>query len=253
MNHSSLYNTSIEKTFDDDQAEILSFLKEELSIKPKLLVRLINYYKGMPVSYPATIIEIDKGRIDLDVSPHQAVIMADCHYTFIRYEGLKHDVCANVSFTDFRRLSAYLNSFFYVEIMAERRGYIRLELDHPLEAILTTNEGIVRGNLKELSYNGAAIIIDHPFALEIDEDLFLKFMLHNSKQNLSYDINVPARLICVNEDTSEKYYRFVTSPDKLLERQIAQFIFQRQVEIIQEIKVVTDKIVDRLPRGKLDK
>lgn len=244
MDHSYLYSTRIEKTFDEDQYDIMSFLKQELSRHPKLEIRLINYFKGLPVSYPAKIIDIDKDTIDLDVYPHQAVIMSECHYTFIRYKGLKHDIYANVQYVSIKKRAASLSKLVYVEIMAERRDYIRLELEHQLKAIFNTREGIVRGNLKEISLKGAGIIIDQPCSLEIDEDIILMFMLHNPTQNLSYNVKTAAKLVGINGDTLPKYYRFVISPDKILDRQIAQFIIQRQIEIIQEIKAVTDKLAD---------
>lgn len=244
MDHSYLYSTRIEKTIDEDQYDILAYLKQELSKYHTLEIRLINYFKGLPVSYPGRIISIDRDTIDVDVYPHQSVIMSDHRYTFIRYKGLKHDIYANVQYVNIKRHAASLNKLFYVEIMAERRDYVRLELDNPLKAIFTTSEGVIRGGLRELSFNGAGVMIDQPCPLEIDENIILMFMLHNSIQNLNYSVKTPARLVGINGDSYPKYYRFSTSPDKILDRQIAQFIIQRQIEIIQEIKIVTENIVD---------
>ena len=243
MDHSYLYSTRIEKTIDEDQYEIISILKQELSNKTKLEVRLINYYKGLPVSYPAKIIAIDKDIVELDVYPHQAVIMSECHYTFIRFKGLKHDIYANVQYVNIKRRAASLCKLCYVEIMAERRDYIRLELDHPLKAIFTTNADVVRGRLHEISINGAGIIIEQPCSLDIDENIILMFMILNKVQNLYYNVKTPAKLVGINGDTFPKYYRFAISPDKTLDRQIAQFIMQRQIDIIQEIKVATEKYI----------
>jgi hypothetical protein len=236
MDHSYLYSTRIENTFDEDQADIIAVLKQELAKNPKFEVRLINYYKGLPVSFPAKIIAIEKDIIDLDVYPQQSVAMAEHHYTFIRSHLLRHDLYAHVQYVNNKRRAASLRKLCYVEIMAERRNYLRLELDKPQHAHFMTSDGIVQGELKELSITGACMRIDQQCSLEINDEILLTFMLHNIVQNLDYNVQTPARLVRITGDALPRLYAFATTPDKTVDRQIAQYIFQRQVEIIHEIR-----------------
>lgn len=240
MDHSYLYSTRIEKSFDEDQADIISALKQELAKNPKFSIRLINYYKGMPVSYPARLIEVEQSTIEVDVYPQQAVIMYDQHYTFIRSDVLKHDLYANVQYVNVKRRAASLGKLSYIEIMAERRSYIRMELDDPQHAHFMTSDGIVTGELTELSIIGACLRINQPCSLEINDDITLTFMLHNIAQNLNYNVSTSARLVNIRGDTFPRYYAFTTTPDKNVDRQIAQYIFQRQIEIIRGIKDTCD-------------
>ena len=48
MDYTYLYSTRIQKTFDEDQADILSIIRAEFAENPKFEVQLINYYKGLP-------------------------------------------------------------------------------------------------------------------------------------------------------------------------------------------------------------
>ena len=240
MDHSYLYSTRIENTFDEDQAEILSIFREELSKQPKFQITLINYYHGLPVSCPAHIVSVEKDMIDLDVSPYQAFTMKDHHYTFIRSKVLKHDVHANVQYVHIKKRAASLRKLCYVEIMAERRNYIRLALDKPQNAMFSTKDGLVKGKLVEISINGACIQTSHPCTLNVGDEANLTFMLHNLVERVDYSLKTQAVLVGIDGDTLLRRYRFTIVPDKILDREIARFLLQRQIEILQEIKDVSE-------------
>lgn len=248
MDISYLYSTRINQTFDDDQAEIISILKRELLKHPKYEIRLINYYKGLPVSYPAQIISIERDTLELDVFPQQAVVMSEQHSTFIRCKALKHDLFANVQYVNIRKRAASLRKFCYVEIMAERRNYVRLELDTHAKALVKTSGGIVEGFLTELAINGACVKIDQTCPLEIGEETLLNLTLQDiMHQNADKTVNVEARLVGIEGDALPRYYRFTITPDKVLDRVLAQYIFQRQIEIIHELKDATEIYIKEGP------
>ncbi len=240
MDDSYLYSTRIQNTFDEDQAEILYLFKEELTRQPKFQITLINYYQGLPVSCPAHIISIEKDMIDVDVAPYQAFTMKDHHYTFIRSKILVHDVHANIQYVNISKRAATLRKLCYVEIMAERRNYLRLTLGKPQNAAFKTNEGLAKGKLVEISINGACVQIDTPCCLEKGEETTLSFTLHNIAQNENYNIRTQATLVGIDGDAFPRRYMFITEPDKILDREIARYLLQRQIEILQEIKVVTE-------------
>lgn len=240
MDHSYLYSTRIQNTFDEDQGEIFSILKDNLARHPNFKVTLINYYHGLPVSCPAHIVNIEKDMVDLDVAPYQAFTMRDHHYTFIRSRILKHDVHANVQYVNINRRAASLRKLCYVEIMAERRNYLRLTLGKPQNAAFKTEEGLVKGKLVEISIDGACIRIDSPCALEIGGETTLTFMLHNIAQNVDYTMKTKATLVGIDREDLVRLYRFSIEPDKILDREIAKYLLQRQIEILQEIKCATD-------------
>jgi PilZ domain len=248
MDISHLYSTRINQTFDDDQAEIISILKRELLKHPKYEVRLINYYKGLPVSYPAQLISIERDTIELDVYPQQAVVMAEQHCTFVRCKAFKHDLFANVQYVNIRKRAASLRKFCYVEIMAERRNYVRLELDTHAKALIRTSDGNVDGLLTELAINGACVKVDQSFPLEIGDETILCLTLQDiMHQNADNTVNVEARLVGIEGDALPRYYRFKITPDKILDRVLAQYIFQRQIEIIHELKDATEIYISESP------
>lgn len=235
MDFSFLYSTRIEKTYDDDQAQILACFRELLK-QGKTRVSLVNYYKGLPLSYPATIAVVDRGVLELDIHPQQAVAIDKDRYAFIRCPAFSHVVGAHVHYVNVRKQAAILKGFFFAELMAERRNAIRLELDPPTEAAFEAGGEPLQGRLVDLSMSGAAVRFDHTPLFEEGFETALQFMLPNIIQNTFAKVKAPARHLGTTEQDGTNLLRFTISPDKALEQQISHYIFQRQVEIIRELK-----------------
>ena len=235
MDFSFLYSTRIEKTYDDDQAQIVATFKD-LAKQGKLGISLINYYKGLPLTYPATIEAVSGGALELDIHPQQAVAIDKYRYAFIRCPAFPHVVGAHVQYVDIRRQAATLRNFFFAEILAERRTAIRLELEPPTEAVFQLEGESLPGMLVNLSMQGAAIVSNTSPPSEEAFDTTLQFKLPNIIQNTFRIVKAPARYLGVTELEESKVFRFFLAPDNALEQQISQYIFQRQVEIIRELK-----------------
>ena len=232
MNLTDLYSTRIQKTFDEDQAEIVSILKAN----PKKVVKLINFYKGLPLSYPATIDSVDRGTVDLDVQAEQAFAIEKNRAAFIRSPLFKHDVLAHLQYVNIKKKAATFAKFSYVEVMAERRNFIRMAPEPYPDTAIESPQGIIEGTLCDLSLSGLNISIDHSCPLERGTETVIRFTLRNLDQSICIDVTVPATLIAITGDTLPRNYTFSINPGKLLERQLSQYIFQRQIEIIGEIK-----------------
>jgi hypothetical protein len=232
MNISDLYSSRIQKSFDDDHAEILAILKAA----PKKVLKLINYYKGLPLSYPATINSIDRGIVDLDVQQEQAFTIERNRSTFIRSPLLKHDVFAQAQYVNIKKKAATFVKFSYVEIMAERRNFIRMEPEPSPDAVIESPLGVINGNLYDVSLSGLNISVDQYYPLEINAETSVRFRLRDMEQRLDIKVTVPAKLVGIMDGSQPYHYKFIICPDKWLERNLSQYIFHRQIEIIKEIK-----------------
>lgn len=232
-----LYSTRILKTFDEDQAYILAVIRAALADSSGVEVFLINYFKGLPVSFKARIVGIDKNSLELDIAPEQAVVIAAERYTFIRSTLFKNPILAKAQFVSVRHKAASLGKLCFVEIMAERRRHIRLELDPPIKAAFNSSAGIVRGMLIELSMAGAVMSVAQPFAGILDEETTLTVMVPDTEQNTTYNIKLPAQFVEVLDDSRSTLIRLaITTDDRISDRIIAKYLYHRQVDIIRELK-----------------
>ncbi len=232
MDISDLYSTRIQKSFDEDQAEILSILQANPSAK----LKLINYYKGIPLSYPATIASVNRGIVDLDVQDVQAFSIEHARSTFIRSPLFKHDLFAQAQYVNVRKKAATFVKFCYVEIMAERRNFVRVELDSLCPVRLETQHGLIDAQITDISLNGISLKIDHTCPLDPGAEVAAAFTLSNPETGSPLPVKLPAVMVAVSGDVPPYEYRFSINPEKQLERQLSQYIFQRQVAIIREVK-----------------
>ena len=241
MDYTNLYSTRIQKTFDEDQADIFYAIREELAKNPKLEVQLINYHKGLPVSYNANIVAVDKGALELDVTPHQAVTISTERYTFLRSKLFKFPILARAQYVSVKHKAISLRKLCFVEIMAERRKHLRLELDPPINALFNSSTGIVKGKLIELSMGGAVISVSQSLEEVLGEEISLSLMVPDAEQNTVYNMKLPAKIVKVSEEKDQKRYIFsINTEDKISDRVIAKYLFNRQVEIIRELKEASD-------------
>jgi hypothetical protein len=236
MDSTSIYSTRVVKSFDEDQAEIFATLKSALAGKKLPPLKLMNYFKGLPLIYAATVESVEHGILDLDVQPQQAVAMAADHYTLIRCKLFPHDIAAHVQYVNVPRHAASLSKLRFVEIMAERRSSVRLELAHPTQAAFTFQGQDMHGKLSDISTSGAAINIDDYLDMPPGSETILRLTLPDLAQNTLIPIKVEASLVHIEGHASPYSYCFTIHPEKLLEQQLSRYIFQRQIEIIRDLK-----------------
>jgi hypothetical protein len=232
MDINDLYSQRIQQTFDDDHAEIVSILHAS----PRSVLKLINYYKGLPLSYPANIASFDRGTVGLEVKAEQAFVIEKCRSTFIRSTIFKHDVFAPVQYVSIKKQAAFFVKFSYIEIMAERRNFVRIETDPIADAVISSQTGRLDGKLYDISISGLCILIDHYFPIDFDAEVLIKITLKDYDHNEDFSIRIPAKLIGIKGNSAPYSYKFSINIDRTLERQISKYIFQRQLEVMREIK-----------------
>jgi len=236
MDPSDIYSTRVAKSFDEDQADIFAVFKNALAGKKLPPLKLINYYKGLPLIYDARVAAVEQDVLDLDVQPQQAVAMAGDHYTLIRCKLFPHDIAAHVQYVNIPRHAASLSKLRYVEIMAEKRNSVRLKLEHHTPAAFPFREQEVTGRLTDLSINGAAVSIDRHLDMPPGSEIMLRFMLPDLAQHKLSPIKTDARLVQTGGDASPYSYCFAIYPEKEVEQQLSRYIFQRQIEIIRDLR-----------------
>lgn len=232
MDVRDLYSTRVQKTFDEDQAEIVSILSSHTGET----VKLINYFKGIPLSYPAKIVSVTRGVVDLDLPEVQAYAVEQARSAFIRSPLFKHDLFAKAQYVNVKKKAATLSAFSYVEIMAERRNFVRVQVEPPSLVALEASQGMIEGTLFDISLSGFSVEIEQFYPLEPKAEALVHFSLREPDSGKFLTIKLPTTLMSVDGDKSPYHYRFSFDPDKLLEQRISHYIFQRQIEIIRQVK-----------------
>jgi hypothetical protein len=236
MDFTHYYHTRVQSSVDEDRAAIGAGFQDivKRGLQPKL--RLLSYYKGLPISYPANIVEFSQGVLELDVHQQQTVAIERVRRVFIKCDYFPCAILAEVQSANIRKMSAALKNFSFVEIMAERRDALRLELERPTSAEIRYDGVQLCGQLFDISLGGFSIRAEHRCPFEKGVQVGLRVMVPNLLQNSVTGIDTRAcHLETINEGDQD-VCRFSFEPDIQAETTISRFIFQRQVEIIREIK-----------------
>ncbi|GFO54771.1 pilus protein PilZ [Geomonas sp. Red276] len=232
---SRFYRSRIKQSVDDDRLEIAQAFHELIKAKAAADLRLVNYYKGLPINYPASLVEISRGVLEVDVHQQQAVALEQSGFTFIKCDRFDSAILAEVQNVNVRRMAAALRNFVFVDIMAERRSALRLELEHPMEAELLLGAQSLPGRILDVSVGGASIQVDEQ-AFQDGAELKLRLVLPDLLQNSVYRVEVEGKHVATSKVNDAAICRFIVSPNVQGESIISRFMFQRQVELIRELK-----------------
>ena len=133
-------------------------------------------------------------------------------------------------------MEASFAKFSYVELYADQRNFVRMVPDPLSPVIINSPLGVIEGEVQDVSLTGVGILIHQSCPLETGAEMAINFVLKNIGPSAPIKVNLPARLISISGDSLPRKYKFAITPDNLLERQLSQYIIQRQIEIIKEVK-----------------
>ncbi|MBJ6724027.1 PilZ domain-containing protein [Geomesophilobacter sediminis] len=236
MDFSHFYRNTPQKSLHEDLTSIVSGFSDLLKNGSSARCKLVNYYKGLPVAYPATPVEIHQGTLELDVNQQQAAALEGSRYVFIKCDYFESAILGEVRDVNVPKATVSLHNFSFVEILAERRTSIRLEVVPQTDAEMRSGSLIIPAKLRDVSLGGFSLIPAEPCDLEPGSEVELTVLIPNLLQGREDRLNTTATLVETITRDSYSVCRFSFDPDQQSENLISRFIFQRQVEIIKELK-----------------
>ncbi|HHH83408.1 MAG TPA: PilZ domain-containing protein [Chloroflexi bacterium] len=228
------------------QEEILSILRGIYQAEGSL--RLINVFKGLPISYDARILKLSSKVITLEAHPYQIVCLDRYGLTHIRAERLPRVARADVIWLDHAQRQVGLSNLRYVSLQIGNRSLIRVEPEEPLELyIWDANGKRFRGELIDISQSGMAI--------SMISDLISPNAFHTGA-NLKIEFSLPATGPCQEASITGRCVIAYLKPDPILHKHrmgmqlfpdeksrpiISRYISARQSEIQNEIRSLAAK------------
>lgn len=213
-----------------DSAQIIATLAAIKAGRLTNDVKLLNYFREIPVSYPASVESVEESFAELRVHQIQAVVISFEKVTVLKSSHFPRDVIANVNYVNVEKSRIVLSSFSYALVRADRRMSVRVELSEPIYASFTHQGATFGGILHDMSLTGISINITE------DPDLPLSATGELSVTLPIGVITVPASLLKVLTVSDGHRMVFEIEATRTTEQNISQYIFQRQLQIIKELK-----------------
>lgn len=213
-----------------DSAQIIGVLAAIKEGRLKNDLMLLNFFREIPVSYPASVETLEEKFVELLVHQIQAVVISFEKVTVIKTSHLPRDVIANVNYVNVEKSRIVLSNFSYALVRADRRMSVRVELREQIYASFIFQDREVRGKLHDMSLTGVSIDVTDDPQIALSERGELAVTLPTEV------IMVDATLLKVL--TTLEGYRLVFEMEatRATEMNISQYIFRRQLEIIKELK-----------------
>ncbi|OGR28392.1 MAG: pilus assembly protein PilZ [Desulfuromonadales bacterium GWD2_54_10] len=229
------FDKIIRGTEHEDNLVIVQFLKNMVG----QTFTFLNYYKEIPVSYDATLLNVENEMAEFQVHEYQAKAINLERRALIYSHEKSHvleDMSGEVFYVNIAKKRVILCKFGYGKIKSNRRRFVRVMLDIPVEADLIFENDILTGNIIDLSLGGAAMSVMSKELLVpgVDINLFLK--LPDTQSASVVEVGMTATIVkIVGEELPFTCY-IEFHAEKHSQQQIAYYINQRQVEIIKQLK-----------------
>jgi hypothetical protein len=149
---------SVNRFYEDIMAQFGIFRQ---IYQDKGSIRLMNVYKGIPISTSGVILSIDPDSITIHTEKSQVVSMYHDRQTFIHTDLENTIYVAKVESIDFKNVNAVLTNFQVANDQIGMRTQVRVVPADPIHSVVKTNEirTINQGVLADISQSGLAIYI----------------------------------------------------------------------------------------------
>jgi hypothetical protein len=214
----------------EDSVQIIATLAAIQKGKLKNDLKLLNYFREIPVSYPASVESVEENFAELLVHQVQAVVISFEKVTVLKSSHFPRDVIANVNYVNIEKSRIVLSSFSYALVRADRRMSVRVELSEPIYASFSSEGTVLPGRLHDMSLTGISVNVSEEPGISLAQKGELAVTLPIGT------ITVPASLLKVLAVEGGFRLVFEIAATRATEHSISQYIFQRQVEIIKELK-----------------
>lgn len=228
-----IYNLVTVNDGKSDTASIIKVFSEMAQGRLKCDLKLLNYFDEVPVSYGSTITTVNEDSVELAVHEHQALIIKHHKNTLIKSRHFHNELGVHcyAAYASVPKKTVIMHNFAYAQIRAERREAVRVKVYGTLAVTFSYDNVKIEGNMVDISGNGISINSELFTATDAGQSGLLIFTLSG------IPLAVPGSFVrSATNGKGEHVCIFQMKPDRRSDTVIGQFIYQRQVEIIQQLK-----------------
>lgn len=231
------YCNAVDKAdYDKNIRKILDVFRKVRSGELENDISFLNYYKGIPINYPATVLGIDNEFVEFETHAYQAVAIRNDRSTFVKSSHFPQEILAEVFFIEVAKREVSLKNFLYTHVLAEHRNYVRVSLNPARRIEVDHAHQQIRGLLVDVCLKSAAVDLPRATVARPGTISRLHLMLPMGAGNPDIEIDVLAKVSKTSVEDGANRCVFDLQGDSAVEARIARFIGHRQTEIVAEIR-----------------
>jgi len=227
------YNLVTVNDGKSDSAAIVNVFSEMAAGRLKCDIKLLNYYDEVPVSYSSKIAAVESDSVKLSIHEHQALIIKNDNSTLVKSSHFHNQLGVHcyAAYVNVAKKIVILHNFAYAQIRAERREAVRVKVYGKLPVTFYYDNITISGNIIDISGNGVSFNSEHVPAITDDQPGMLRFTLNGIPIEVS-----GSYVRTINQSNGEYICMLQMKPDRKSDTLIGHFVYQRQVEIIMQLK-----------------
>jgi len=204
-------------------------------------VVFLNFYKGVPISSKASVIDIDGENVTFKIDRLQEMAMKLEGEAFIvKNEYFSKHLKADILDSNFQTNTVILTNFIYLfNRPAVQREYTRVYPDITTNVYLHHVDNLqTSGRLQDLSMSGLGVVSNENHGVNIGSKILIAFELNSSSVSPSSDqkIEVQGEVINIIEQNDSFCYCVRIFPDYAMGTKISHYITLREKEILEDLK-----------------
>jgi hypothetical protein len=227
--------------------------KFALAPPDKREVTLLNVYKGVPITYSASVIKVINDRLTVKVHKNQALCLNIEGQTYIRSKLFDKPIKAKVMSVNTVEQIAILTELTFADPSIGKREAIRVGMDRDEQTtvvIISRNSDVrLLGKLIDISSNGIGVeVIALPEVISENFStgswVYISLSLPVPGENKDQEMTLPGTIRYAGNDQETHTLGIQISPNKEIEARIHEYIAQRHSEILNEVEQYSDTYKD---------
>ena len=233
------YITSLNAKMGDDEA--IRHLLKNIYVN-KTEIKLLNIYKGLCINTSAFIIKYVDDTIHVKFQQLQGMVMKHEKETVLQSSSFSKDIRATVKFVNLEKQLAILEGFSFLNGNANGRRYSRVTCSTRTPVVVTHIGSTLSGEIIDLSITSIAIRVK--YSKPVDnlkaKTVMLSFVLPSKSNVDAYvKVSVQAKVSFIFCEVQACKVVCELEKDNSNEAILMEYVYDRQKEIIIEVKKIT--------------
>jgi len=236
------YISDIENIMDDKEA-IKVLLDSTFTNNTDF--KLLNIYKGLCINTSSKIIKKTPEATYIEFELLQGIVMKDEAETVLQSSNFAKDIKATVKYVNLDKHIAILEDFEFLNSNAKARKHSRVTCSTKMLVVILSGGATLNGEVLDISVNSMAIEVKYAKIIDNikNKNITLTFMLPG-KNNFDEPtrLKLEAKVVFVSCDGNDCKMVCELMHEDNSESILMQYVYNRQKEIIIELKKIARKI-----------
>ena len=206
--------------------------------KKSNIIKLFNFYQGLPITEKVTILKFDQGLIQIKVDPIKFPFYENEKFTFIQHDLIPTVIKASIVKIEPNKSLMVLGNLEFLDSSPVERSGIRVEPERDIYTSLSLeNKKLLDGTVSSLSENSVVLNVKPEGIKSLSEkplwntELTLQFQIPTKKSFLTM-IKTKAMIYSIIND---KVVLNIT-PNTLIKSKLRNYISLRQSDVLLSLK-----------------